>query len=115
MEFDGSPITPEGRFRLDRVDDQPLPLRLPYRHGRCSVTHGHATLSRHQTLGSDGVITITLFGRAGSRTEIQQIFLEREPFDQLDARHLTFPGGWRKWRRVVRPHLSDEFRAKRSC
>jgi hypothetical protein len=99
-----SPPLPYGSFRLDRVDGKTLPLRLPYRHTHCSVVGGNAQVTDQQALGSDGVIIITIFGMTFGHTEKRQIFFEREPFDQLDHRHLTFPGGWRKWRRTVRPH-----------
>lgn len=110
MPLYDSADAPELFFRLERIDGEPLPLRLPYRNARCSVTKGHARLSRKQVLGSDGVITIALFGTMFGRAEIRQIFLESEPYDQLNDRYLTFPGGWRKWSRVVRPHCVARLR-----
>ena len=95
---------PAAFFRLERVDDEPLPVGLQYRHARCSLTRGHIRLSTERVLGSDGTISITLFGTMSGHRELRQIFLENEPYDLIDNRHLTFPGGWRKWGRVVRPH-----------
>lgn len=107
-----SPKTPYGYFRLAAIDGKPLPLALRYSHARCTVFDGDARLSDFRLWDGDGTISIALIGTAFGHPPVRQIFLEREPYDQVDDQHLTFPGGHRRWRRVVRPQclirLSDD-------
>jgi len=93
-----------GYFRLTAIDGKSLPRAMRYLRARCTVLMGDARLSEQTIFDGDGTIAIALFGTTFGHPPIRQIFLERQPFDQLDHRHLTFPGGHRRWRRVVRPH-----------
>ena len=90
-------------YRLELIDGTSLPLHLEYGDGQCVVTDGDLVLRRADESDSDGVICIRLFGNIFGFPQIQQIFLEREPYDRIDAAHLTFPGGWRH-RQGMSPH-----------
>jgi hypothetical protein len=102
------PPTIPGRFtlayyRLDRIDGAALPVDLEYGEARCVITDGDLVVRHDETSDGDGTISIRLFGTAFGLPEIGQIYLERYPFDRLDATHLTFPGGWRH-RLGISPH-----------
>ncbi|HEY4304890.1 MAG TPA: hypothetical protein VGM82_10510 [Gemmatimonadaceae bacterium] len=93
-----------GLYRLTRIDGQALPLRLPYRHAHCAVVEGELRLGNCDRFNGDGTVSISLNGTMSGRSHVEQIFLEREAFDQLNRRYLAFPGGSRRYGRVVRPH-----------
>src|SRR5262245_46585814 len=85
-------------YRLERIDDGPLPADLKYNDGRCVVTDGDLVVRPGEFPGGDGIICIRVFGTIYGRPEVHQISLERHPFDRLDREHLTFPGGLRRQR-----------------
>jgi len=90
-------------YRLQRVDGLSLPVNLEYGDGECVVTDGDLVLRGDDIFGGDGTISIRLFGRIAGAAKYQELLLEREAFDRLDASYLTFPGG-RRHQQGIPPH-----------
>ncbi|HJQ20779.1 MAG TPA: hypothetical protein VJ867_10545 [Gemmatimonadaceae bacterium] len=94
------------------VDNRPLPVTLRYNGESCVVTGGSFALYDEVGDFGDGRIEWTVRGSvtrllSTSRDE-EQLFWWGEEFDRLDARHVTFPGGWRKQRNSGTYVLTEE-------
>ena len=90
-------------YRLARIDGGSPPTDLDYNRASCVIVFdGDLVLGPNDIFEGDGVICIRLLGTAFGHPQNVQLFLEREPYDRLDATHLAFPGGWRHKQGVPR-------------
>jgi hypothetical protein len=87
------------RYHLQAVDGRPLPVALRYDEFQCVVTRGTLAVHEQASPFGDGQVEWELFGEIDGRPDPNAagaIFWLGEEFERLDARHLTFPGGFRK-------------------